>query len=241
MKSDNPYSGIYEAETIRTLQAKDNGGYSLNYQNPVLMPIYAIDRAAYNQGKNARFDISIKADDVIQTVVAKEPNEVAIPIFSFYPQMKAESQCFIGNIANTVVNGTNPGFQNEVAIPLIIFQGQASQNAGLSESSNRSPTIQVRKQADICCPMSSMQGELIYIVRRLTPSECAKLQGFPADWHERIVNEKGKILPDTAAYKGYGNAVATVCAEYVLANIVETIMYDVALSEQRHELMEVKV
>lgn len=211
MKSDNPYSGIY------------NGGYSLNYQNPVLMPIYAIDRAAYNQGKNARFDISIKADDVIQTVVAKGPNAVAIPIFSFYPQMKAESQCFIENIANTVVNGTNPGFQNGVAIPLIIFQGQASQSAGLSESSKRSPAIQVRKQADICCPMFFMQGELTYIVRRLTPSECAKLQGFPADWHEGIANEKRKILPDTAAYKGYGNAVATVCAEYVLANIADEL------------------
>ena len=207
-----------------TLQAKDNGGYSLNYQNPVLMPIYATDRAAYNQGKNARFDISIKADDVIQTVVAKGPNAVAIPIFSFYPQMKAESQCFIENIANTVVNGTNPGFQNGVAIPLIIFQGQASQSAGLSESSKRSPAIQVRKQADICCPMFFMQGELTYIVRRLTPSECAKLQGFPADWHEGIVNEKGKILPDTAAYKGYGNAVATVCAEYPVANVIKEII-----------------
>lgn len=161
--------------------------------------------------------------NVEQTVVAKGSNAVAIPIFSFYPQMKAESQCFIENIANTVVNGTNPGFQNGVGIPLIIFQGQASQSAGLSESSKRSPAIQVRKQADICCPMFFMQEELTYIVRRLTPSECAKLQGFPADWHEGIVNEKRKTLPDTAAYKGYGNAVATVCAEYALANIADEL------------------
>lgn len=62
-----------------------------------------------------------------------------------------------------------------------------------------------------------------YRVRRLTPTECARLQGFTNDWHKGIVNAKGKEMPDTAAYKGYGNAVATVCAEYPIANIVEIL------------------
>lgn len=35
-------------------------------------------------------------------------------VYSFYPQMKAGSQCFIGNVSNTLVNGTNPEFQNGV-------------------------------------------------------------------------------------------------------------------------------
>lgn len=34
--------------------------------------------------------------------------------YSFYPQMKTESQCFIENMSNTLVNGTNPGFHNAV-------------------------------------------------------------------------------------------------------------------------------
>jgi len=38
-------------------------------------------------------------------------------------------------------------------------------------------------------------------VRRLTPTECARLQGFPDNWHEG--------LSDTQAYKCYGNAVST--------------------------------
>lgn len=38
-----------------------------------------------------------------------------------------------------------------------------------------------------------------YKIRRLTPVECARLQGFPDDWH--------KGLSDTQAYKCYGNAV----------------------------------
>ena len=36
-------------------------------------------------------------------------------IASFYPQMKAESQCYReDNVSNTLVNGTNPGFQNGI-------------------------------------------------------------------------------------------------------------------------------
>lgn len=65
--------------------------------------------------------------------------------------------------------------------------------------------------------------EISYIVRRLTPTECAKLQGFPEDWHKGIVNGKNKPISDSAAYKGYGNAVATVCAEYPIQGIVEIL------------------
>ena len=38
-------------------------------------------------------------------------------------------------------------------------------------------------------------------IRRLTPVECARLQGFPDDWH------KIEGISDTQAYKCYGNAV----------------------------------
>lgn len=38
-------------------------------------------------------------------------------------------------------------------------------------------------------------------IRRLTPTECARLQGFPDNWHEGV--------SDSQAYKCYGNAVTT--------------------------------
>jgi len=45
-------------------------------------------------------------------------------------------------------------------------------------------------------------------IRRLTPTECARLQGFPDNWHEGV--------SDTQAYKCYGNAVTVnVVAEIV--------------------------
>lgn len=79
--------------------------------------------------------------------------------------------------------------------------------------------IQIIRDKYMFVPIAA--EDISYIVRRLTPRECAKLQGFPTDWHEDITNTKGKTLPDSAAYKGYGNAVATVCAEYPIAGIVE--------------------
>lgn len=49
-----------------------------------------------------------------------------------------------------------------------------------------------------------------YIVRRLTPTECARLQGFPDDWCEGIPHS------DAAEYKMWGNGMALPCALYVM-------------------------
>jgi len=85
-------------------------------------------------------------------------------------------------------------------------------------------------------------------VRRLTPLECARLQGFPDNWTENLATPNptaeeitkwqivfsavGKIktesqvrtwlknpYSDSAAYKMWGNSVAVLCVEYILQNI----------------------
>ena len=50
-------------------------------------------------------------------------------------------------------------------------------------------------------------------VRRLTPVECARLQGFPDDYLDIEVN--GKPAPDTAKYKALGNSWAVPCAAWI--------------------------
>ena len=245
MKSDNPNSGIYEADTARTLDAnggnpgcnqggmavvesyaiqgsmigrkEENGpnGDGINEEVSFTLntvdrhAVYALDRASYNQGKNAQFDISITDDGTAQTVVAKGPGAVA----SFYPQMKAESQCFRDDdISNTLVNGTNPGYQNGIVEP-------------------------------------------IYTVRRLTPLECCRLQGFPDYWcdgletknpieedisqwteifetHRKALGKSSKPKSEkqiikwlknpysySAMYAMWGNGVALPCVFYVLNGI----------------------
>lgn len=54
-------------------------------------------------------------------------------------------------------------------------------------------------------------------VRRLTPRECERLQGFPDDWTRYGVTEAGQAteLKDGPRYKMLGNAVATVTAKWI--------------------------
>jgi len=50
-------------------------------------------------------------------------------------------------------------------------------------------------------------------VRRLTPLECERLQGFPDNWTEG--------QSDSQRYKQMGNAVAVPVVEWVIQGIVE--------------------
>lgn len=52
-----------------------------------------------------------------------------------------------------------------------------------------------------------------YIVRRLTPLECERLQGFPDGWTD--IEYKGKQASDTARYKALGNSMAVPVMRWI--------------------------
>ena len=56
-----------------------------------------------------------------------------------------------------------------------------------------------------------------YILRRLTPTECARLQGFPDWWVD------GAEGSDSAIYKMWGNGIALPCAADVLGRIANEL------------------
>ncbi len=62
-----------------------------------------------------------------------------------------------------------------------------------------------------------------YIVRRLTPLECERLQGFPDGWTQigKWTDAKGKIKDssDSARYKALGNSIAIPPWVYVLRRL----------------------
>jgi DNA (cytosine-5)-methyltransferase 1 len=78
MKSNNPNTGIYEAETTRTLDlnggspACNQGGMAIVQTNGVC---YGLDRASFNQGQNAQYDFCV-TEEQAQTLVAKGPGGV---------------------------------------------------------------------------------------------------------------------------------------------------------------------
>lgn len=53
-------------------------------------------------------------------------------------------------------------------------------------------------------------------VRKLTPTECLRLQGFPDDWFEGVEG-----YSDTAAYKAIGNSMCVPCMRWIGERIAE--------------------
>lgn len=52
------------------------------------------------------------------------------------------------------------------------------------------------------------------LVRKLTPTECCRLQGFPDDWFG------GLRLSNAAKYRGLGNAVAVPCVGWIAGRLL---------------------
>ena len=67
--------------------------------------------------------------------------------------------------------------------------------------------------------MSSLSGRK-YVLRRLTPMECLRLQGLPDWWVD------GADGSDSAIYKMAGNGLAIPCAADVLGRIAEELRKD---------------
>lgn len=85
---------------------------------------------------------------------------------------------------------------------------------------NSKPEIDLDIARPLCATMAKMHraGQDNYVttngsIRRLTPRECARLQGFSEDYQI--------VVSDTQAYKQFGNAV-TVCVASAVAKSLKT-------------------
>ena len=64
-----------------------------------------------------------------------------------------------------------------------------------------------------------LQDKEIRRVRKLTPTECERLQGLPDGYTD--IEFKGKPASDARRYKAIGNGMAQPCADFVLKQIVK--------------------
>lgn len=74
---------------------------------------------------------------------------------------------------------------------------------------------QYKDATDLICQQAEACAHLI---RRLTPLECERLQGFPDGWTD---------LPgasDSARYKALGNSVAIPCVEFIMSRIASALL-----------------
>ena len=232
MKSSNPHSGIYEADTSRTIDT--SGGNPACNQGGMAVVVFA-----QNQRDEVR-DLGTKAGCI-----------------SAEPGMKQQTYVLQGNmIGRSEGNGPQgDGINEDVSFTLNTVDRHAvytmTTGSFTQVEEDIAPTIMARDYKD---PNAVCMGRG-YTVRRLTPTECARLQGFPDWWcdglgiepttddlrywcdvfetHRRIVggSSKPKSLKqitkwlrdphsDAAEYKMWGNGVALPCVWFVLCGIV---------------------
>lgn len=146
-------------DKVETLRASGGGGAAV---------CYALDRASFNQGINAKYDPSITDDGISQTIVSRGPGAVC---------------------ARTL---------NTIDRPAVADKSEG------------------------------------YAVRRLTPLECERLQGFPDGWTDigDWVDEKGKTrqTTDAARYKALGNSIAIPPWKWVLKRLCANYERDATMA-----------
>lgn len=118
-----------------------------------------------------------------------------------------------------------------VAYAVGIQPNNSTSAGGLSDVEEKSPTLSVTKLAGVCYARSGIEREFVstpidvnnnfyvWIVRRLTPLECERLQGFLDNWTK--YDTKGNEIKDTPRYKACGNSIAIPCAIRVFQGIVD--------------------
>jgi len=73
---------------------------------------------------------------------------------------------------------------------------------------------QHKDATDLVCQKAEAYA---YLIRRLTPLECERLQGFPDGWTD-ITDAS-----DSARYKALGNSVAIPCVEFIMGRIAAAL------------------
>lgn len=202
MKSANPNSGIYQTEVSATIDTsnqspcKNQGGIVVIEGNGIrpshmgdgykecetmytLNTIerhgvaYGLDRASFNQGQNAKYDFTILRN-VEPTMTARGPNAVAF-------SKVHRSLCATDGPKGISGQMMNEPEENFVALPVY------------SSSKDSHFTSALKNKAHCLYASDYKEPQLInvqYIVRRLTPTECARLQGFPDWWCDDLGTEE---------------------------------------------------
>lgn len=229
MKSSNPHSGIYEADTARTLDL--NGGNPACNQGGIAV----VENGPQGDGVN---------EDVSFTCNTTDRHAEAYAVGN--GQADQSDLHDVPGALNCMHD------QQAVLVAAVDFFG-----------GTESPDVNGPLLADSYKSLNSNNVvRKNYLVRRLTPTECARLQGFPDDWghpdvkteltdeeytfwqtvrdthaeingkpqktytREQMLKWYNNLHTDSAEYKMWGNGIALPCAYFVLNRIAKELNHD---------------
>jgi DNA (cytosine-5)-methyltransferase 1 len=221
-QTDTDYETWKESDTTNTLNSFDVGDVRTTEV------VVALDRASFNQGKNAKFDFEVSENGINSPIVAKGPSAVCYGIGSYdsnaWKSGNPYSGVYEADTARTL-DAINCGYPacnqgGTAVVEEVMPQGINGDKAGTLDSSYYKG----------CGMRSGVERDIVavplktrYIVRRLTPLECERLQGFPDGWTDigEYTDTKGKKgkASDAARYKALGNSIALPSWKWVLKRL----------------------
>ena len=192
-KSNNPHSGVYEADTAKTLDALNCGYPGCNQGGiAVLQPL------CYDMDNERR----------------RGPDEFV----NISPALTARAGTGGGNVPAVI-----PQTYQRVTGPLIAnshpgsYTGQDAYNDMLIAHTLRAKSGCDFREDSETYPITN------HVVRRLTPLECERLQGFPDGWTNigDWIDSKGKKHKEAYSprYKALGNSIAIPPWKWVLKRL----------------------
>lgn len=198
-------------------EARDLGDKSgaLQAQPGMKQQTFVIQKATRGKGQNG---LGISGEDVSYTLDCLGNHAVAI------------QHSIIGRKDEAGAQG--PGYRDDGKMFTLDSRGAAHavaydpKDLGRRPATfeNVSPTIKAR------CGTGGNNIPITrvgYLVRRLTPTECERLQGFPDGWTDvhdiQLTGRKKCLSSDTARYKALGNSVAIPCVRWIMRRIKEQL------------------
>ena len=147
-------------------------------------------------------------------------------------QEDSDVYCIVGNIIDRQPeNGGNGcGYQQDLAYTLTALDRHAvyaRQRVDEFKNDNIASMQSARQAKDATDLVAEPERQYAQFIRRLTPLECERLQGFPDDW----TNIPG--ASDSARYRALGNSVAIPCVEFIMRSLKEASSIEVKTEENK--------
>lgn len=184
-----------------TLRANEKGHQPLVYEN------HGVDARIRESGEVSPTVTARYGTGGGNTPLVQEPNEV---------------YCIVGNIIDRQPeNGGNGcGYQENLAYTITTVDRHAvyaRQRVDEFRNDDIASTQSARQAKDATDLVVEPDRQYAQLIRRLTPLECERLQGFPDGW----TNIPG--ASDSARYRALGNSVAIPCVEFIMKSLNEVV------------------
>ena len=149
---------------------------------------------------------------------------------------ESDVYCIVGNVIDRQPEngGNGAGYQQDLSYTLTAMDRHAvyaRQRVDEFKDDDIASTQSARQSKDTTDLVMEPDRQYAQLVRRLTPLECERLQGFLDDW----TNIPG--ASDSARYRALGNSIPVPCVEFIMKSLqaVAAMEADVMQSQVQGE------